>query len=135
MKKVFLSFIALTAMATLALAQQATATAPAAAAAPGSVPVAPMVVPSTVPTAEKTLVGVVKSVSTADAAKGTKSEIVVADESGKTTNILVKATTTLYDADGKAVMLDKIMANSKVSVVYTTTAEGVDEAKSVKVVK
>ena len=57
------------------------------------------------------------------------------NDAGQTLNVLVKSTTTLYDADAKAITLDKIAAESRVSVVYTVTAEGVNEAKSVKIVK
>lgn len=87
------------------------------------------------PAAEKTAVGKVKSVSMADAAKGTKSEIVLTTDAGAAVNFLVTATTTLYDADAKALTLDKIAVDSKVDVVYGVTAEGVNEAKSVKIVK
>ena len=110
MKRLILSLAVVAAFAPLALAQQAV-------------------------DAEKTLSGTVKSVSVADATKGTKSEIVVTDSTGKATSILVKTTTTLYDADAAAIMLDKIAAGSKTSVIYTTSAEGVNEARSVKVVK
>ena len=85
--------------------------------------------------AEKTETGKVKSVSMADVVKGTKSEITVVNDAGQSMTVLVKATTTLYDADSKAITLDKITMDSKVNVVYTVTGEGVNEAKSVKIVK
>ena len=71
----------------------------------------------------------------ADANKGTKSEIAVTNETGATSVFLVKTTTTLYDADAKATMLDKIVTGAKVDVTYTTTPENMMEAKSVKIVK
>lgn len=84
---------------------------------------------------DKTLTGSVKSVSVADAAKGTKSQIMVTGADTKTTDILVKETTTLYGADAKAIALDKIATDTKVEVVYSVSKEGVNEAKSIKVVK
>jgi hypothetical protein len=87
-------------------------------------------------TAHTILGGVVKSVSWADAAKGTKSEIVVKYATSRATiNILVTPTTTLWDEDAKAIMPDKIVAKSKVNVIYLTTLEGVNEAKSIKILK
>ncbi|MBF0489892.1 MAG: hypothetical protein HQL15_04655 [Candidatus Omnitrophica bacterium] len=108
MKNVFLSMLVLAAMTSLSFADQV---------------------------ASRTIAGMVKSVSMADVVKGTKSEIVVADKDGKTVSILVKSTSTLYDADAKGITLDKIAANSSVVIIYMTTAEGVNEAKSVKIVK
>ena len=105
---------------------------PATAAVPAAAPVA---VTTPMMAAEKTEMGAVKSVSMADAAKGTKSEIVLTNAAAKDVNVLVTATTTLYDADAKAITLDKIAAGAKVSVVYTVTGEGVNEAKSIKVSK
>ena len=79
--------------------------------------------------------GVVKSVSWADPAKGTKSEIVVTEATRKTVHILVTSTTTLWDADAKAIMLNKIVAKRKVNVVYFTTDEGVNIGKSIRILK
>ena len=77
----------------------------------------------------------VKSVSRADPVKGTKSEIVVTETTRKTVHILVTSTTTLWDADAKAIMLDKIVAKRKVNVVYFTTEEGINIGKSIKILK
>ena len=88
--------------------------------------------------AYKTLTGKVDSVTLADKAKGTKSEIVVVTgekETAKKTTFLVKDTTTIYDAAGKAITLDKIVKGDTVKVKYSTTKEGVNEALSIKVVK
>ncbi|MBF0571669.1 MAG: hypothetical protein HQL12_07315 [Candidatus Omnitrophica bacterium] len=81
------------------------------------------------------LSGVVKSVSWADPAKGTKSEIVVIDADKKTIHILVTSTTTLWDADAKPLLPDKIVANGHVNVIYLTTPEGVNIGKSIKILK
>jgi len=79
--------------------------------------------------------GVIKSVSWADPAKGTKSEIVVKDAAGKTIHILVTSTTTFWDVDAKALMPNKIAAKSKVNVIYLTTPEGINIGKSIKILK
>jgi hypothetical protein len=79
--------------------------------------------------------GVVKSVSWADQAKGTKSEIVVKDAAGKIINILVTSTTTLWDGDAKAIMPDQIVARSRVNIIYLSTDEGLNIGKSIKILK
>lgn len=79
--------------------------------------------------------GTVQSVTLADPAKGTKSEIAVADAQKKTLVFLVKSTTTLYDATGNAITLDKIVKGNTAKIRYTTTAEGVHEAASVRLMK
>jgi hypothetical protein len=79
--------------------------------------------------------GVVKSFSWADPVKGIKSEIVVTDPAKKTFHILVTSTTTLWDADDKAIMPDKIAPKSHVQVIYFTTDEGVNIGKSIKIIK
>ena len=83
-------------------------------------------------TTSKVFVGKVESVSVADAAKGTKSEIVVLNEAGKKMTFLVKATTTFYEAAGVASTLDKVKAGEKVKIKFETSKEGVDEAKAVR---
>lgn len=83
----------------------------------------------------KTVKGKVESVSLADAAKGTQSEITVVGDSGEKNTFLVKTTTTIYDANWKATTLDKISKDGNVKVKYSTTKEGVNEALSVSVVK
>jgi len=102
-------------------------------------PTAPVTPKPTTQTPEtKTLTGEVKSVTLADPAKGTKSEIVVVDKSGtepKEYTFLVKSTTTIYDADWKAISLDKIAKDEKVRVKYITTKEGVNEAVSINLKK
>ena len=126
MNKATLTLCVLALTACVALAQQNAPTAAPAAAPKAAVVAAP---------AEKIFAGTVKSVSMADAVKGTKSEIAVTNDAGATSVFLVKATTTLYDADAKATMLNKIAVGTKVSVTYTITPENMYEAKSVKTVK
>lgn len=84
----------------------------------------------------KTVTGEVKSVTLADSVKGTKSEIVVVDKSGtasKEFTLLVKSTTTIYDAEWNTFTLDKIKQYDKVTITYSTTKEGVYEAASIRI--
>lgn len=90
----------------------------------------------TVPPAVHTILGgVVKSVSWAKPAKETRSEIVVIDAAKKKVDILITSTTTLWDADAKAIMRDEITPKRRVNVFYTTTDEGINVAKSLKLLK
>jgi len=82
-----------------------------------------------------TFIGTIDSVTMADPAKGTKSEIVVVNTANTKMSFLVIATTTLYNAKGETIGLDKIVKGNEVNVEYETTAEGVYEAVSVKVTK
>ena len=91
---------------------------------------------ATVPSMSHTILnGVIKTVFWADLAKSTKSEIAVKDASGNIINIYLEATTTLWDADAKAVLQDKLTVKSHVNVIYLTTAEGVNLAKSIKILQ
>lgn len=83
----------------------------------------------------KKLTGKVKLVVLADPVKGGKSEITVVDENTTEKVFVVKSTATIYDADFKAVSLDKIKPDDKVKVKYITTKEGVNEAVSLNLVK
>ena len=86
-------------------------------------------------TTHEILGGVVKSVSWADLVKGTKSEIIVTTPARKNINILVTATTTLWDQDAKAIMSDKIIPRRHLNIIYLITPEGINVAKSIKVLK
>ena len=90
----------------------------------------------TPPAISRTIMGgMIKSVSWADPVKGTKSEIVVTDAARKPIHILVTSTTTLWDADDKAIMPDKVIPKKKVNVIYLTTEEGIYIGKSIKILK
>jgi hypothetical protein len=86
-------------------------------------------------TVYKTMKGSVKTVTLADSAKGTKSEVTVLDEKSAEKTFLVKSTTTLYGKDFKAIGLDKIMPDDKIKVKYATTKEGVHEAVTINILK
>jgi hypothetical protein len=79
--------------------------------------------------------GTIDSVSLADPTKGTKSEITVLNIKNKSMVFLVKSTTTLYSSSGSAITLDQLVRGNRVRVKYTTTAEGVQEAASIWVLK
>jgi hypothetical protein len=87
------------------------------------------------PVVHTILGGTVRSVSWANPSKGTKSEIVVIDAAKKKATILITPTTTLWDANAKAVLPEKIVVKKKVNIVYLTTEEGVNVAKSIKILK
>lgn len=81
--------------------------------------------------------GTIDTVTLADAAKGTKSEITVIhsqDQKQKMT-FLVKSTTTIADAEAKPLTLDKLQKGDKVQVSYITTTENVHEAVFIHLVK
>ena len=85
--------------------------------------------------ARATFIGTVDSVTMADPVKGTKSEIVVINNATTKMSFLVGATTTLYNAKGETIGLDQIVKGNEVNVEYETTAVGVYEAVSVKLIK
>jgi hypothetical protein len=87
------------------------------------------------PAQHKTFVGTVESATVADPAKGTKSELVVMNEAKHKMTFPILSTTTIHDAQGKPTTLDKCKAGDKVTVTYSTTAAGVYEAVSVKMMK
>ncbi len=82
-------------------------------------------------TALKSVAGKIKAVTEADAAKGTKSEIIIIGVDGVEKAFLVKARTTIYDIAGKALTLKDLKADEQVSVKFKTSAEGVLEALAV----
>ena len=80
-------------------------------------------------------IGTVDSVTLADPTKGTKSEIVVVDKKNTKIAFLVTSTSTIYDAKGNAITLDKIQKGNEVNVKYKKTPENVNEAESIRVIK
>jgi hypothetical protein len=81
------------------------------------------------------MTGKVKTVTIAAPAKGTKSEVTVIDEKSAEKTFLVKATTTVYGTDFKAITFDKLKVDDKVKIKYSTTKEGVFEAVSINILK
>ncbi|MEI8011583.1 MAG: hypothetical protein WCI27_03745 [Candidatus Omnitrophota bacterium] len=89
----------------------------------------------TAPVTAKSIAGKIKSVSEADAAKGTKSEIIIIGQDDISKAFLVKSGTTIYDNAGKALTLKDLKADQAVRVNYKTSAEGVLEALAVYQIK
>jgi hypothetical protein len=83
----------------------------------------------------KEFTGEVKKATIADPVKGTKSEVMVADEKSGEKIFLVKTTTTVYDVDFKAMTFERLKADDKLKVRYITTKEGVNEAVSINLIK
>ena len=77
----------------------------------------------------------VKTVSTADQVKGTKSEMILKDNTGKTFHILLTSNTTIWDTDAKAVTPDKIPARGRVNVIFLSTDEGINVGQTVIILK
>ena len=108
MKKILLSVVAVMLGVSFCFAQQP----PAAPKAPQAAPTKPAM------PAMKIVMGKVKSVTLADAAKGVKPEIVVIDEAGKDMALMVMPATVITDKEGKVVTLDKVANGSSVRVKY-----------------
>ena len=77
--------------------------------------------------AAKAFSGKVASVNMADAAKSTKSEIVVTDDMGKKMTFAVQSTTIINDASGQSTTFDKIKTDDKVALKYDVK-DGINEA-------
>lgn len=81
------------------------------------------------------ITGIVGHLSLADPARGKRSEIVVLNENGFNTPIIVKSTTTIYNSSWDAINLDRIEKQDKVRVRYSVTSEGICEAQSIRILK
>lgn len=83
-------------------------------------------------TSVQTLTGSIEAVSIADTAKGLRSEIIIAGQNGAKLVLIVKATTTIYDAAWKPTGMDVLRKKDRVKIKYVTTGEGYAEALSIK---
>lgn len=83
----------------------------------------------------KSLSGSIDDVSIADAAKGLRSEIIINRQNGPQLVLIVKATTTIYDADWKPMGLTVLQKKDRVKVKYVINSEGLAEALSIKQLK
>lgn len=90
---------------------------------------------NTAATTTKSASGKIQSVTEADAAKGTKSEIIITGNDNKQLTFLVKTSTTIYNASGSPTTLKGLKKDDQVKVNYATSAAGVMEASSVYEVK
>ena len=86
-------------------------------------------------TEAENVTGKVVSVMAADAAKGMKPMITVADNKGEKTVFEVTPTTTLYGADMKPITLDAIKTGASVKVKGTMVKEGTGVATSIRLEK
>ena len=120
MKKILFAIFALIFASSLCFAQQASA------------PVSQTV---QTPVVIKTLTGKVDSVTIGDATKGTKSEFVVVAENGQELSFVVKSGTPITDKNAMTVTLSDIKKDNKVTVEYTTKANGTNKAQSIKLVE
>ncbi|MGA1865037.1 MAG: hypothetical protein ACMUHX_08245 [bacterium] len=80
----------------------------------------------------KEMTGKVKMVTLADPVKGKKPEVTIINEKSNEKTFLIKGTTTIYDLNSRAITFDKLKADEKVDIKYTTTKEGVREAVSIR---
>lgn len=93
----------------------------------------PVLVSAPDKTVVHTLTGSIDTVSIANAAKGLRSEIIIAADKNSAQFVLtVKATTTIYDAAWKPTGLEALKKNDRIRVKYITTGEGFAEALSIK---
>lgn len=76
--------------------------------------------------------GKAEAVRLADPSKGIRPEISITGEDGKRYTFLVKATTTIYGQDWKAIALDKLEKGQQVRVQYITNKDGMSVALSIK---
>jgi len=83
----------------------------------------------------QTLTGSIDAVSIADTAKGMRSEIIIAGPNRPQLVLIVKGTTTIYDAAWKPTGLDVLRKKDQVRVKYITTGEGFAEALSIRQLK
>ena len=126
--KRFYVLLGILTLSSLAYAQQAPVAAK---------PVAPMAAMAMNAASDtKLATGIIDMITVADAIKGTKSEIVLVDDSpAKKESFLIKDTTTIYDVNLSALSFDKLSKGQSVKIKYMTTKEGVNEAGSINLIK
>jgi hypothetical protein len=83
----------------------------------------------------KTFAGKIESITLGDPAKKTKTEIAIQSEDQKSLTVTVAANTKFTDTENKATTVDKLKVGDKVHIRYATTAAGVHEVRSVKLMK
>ena len=84
---------------------------------------------------DKTFLGTVDKVTPADPTKNVKPQIVVVNKANNKLTFVITDTCTFYDAKGGTITFDKIVTGVEVRVTYTTTAQDVNEAHSIKLLK
>ena len=122
MKKIILVLFAVASVSSLCFAQQASTPASQGVQAPAA-------------TQTFNSTGKVSSITIGDATKGIKSELVIMNDSGKTSSFVVKSGIPVTDKDAKAITLNDIKKDNKVTVEYTIGKKGINRAQSIKVVE
>lgn len=82
----------------------------------------------------KTFTGTIETITLGDPAKNTKTEITIKGEKESLT-VTVSANTKFNDLESKPTTVDKLKVGDKVHIRYTTTAAGVNEARSISLMK
>jgi hypothetical protein len=75
--------------------------------------------------------GQIDSIYPAEPSMGIRARVILNGEDGKTYTFIVRAITTIYGPDWKAISLDKLMKGQKIRVQYIDR-EGFLEAQSIK---
>jgi hypothetical protein len=80
----------------------------------------------------KSFTGKVYSVSAGNADEGTKPQITVTDDNGQNLIFVIDSGVLIADNDGNILTPADIKNDSKVTVTYTTDADGTNKAQSIK---
>ncbi len=84
----------------------------------------------------KSFTGRVNSVSVGNVDVGTKPQIAVVDDHGQNNpSFVIDSRTLIADKDGNILALTDVKNKSKVTVTYTTDADGTNKAQSIKLVE
>lgn len=79
--------------------------------------------------------GKIDTITLPEPAKGIRSEITLSGEDGKRYTFLVRTTTTIYDADWKAITIEKLVKTQQVRIRYIINKDGFLVAQSIKSVQ
>ena len=83
----------------------------------------------------KSFTGKVYSVTVDNADEGTKTQIMVTDDNRQNPSFVIPSGALIADKDGNILAPSEIKKDSKVTVTYTTDADGTNVAQSVKVIE
>jgi len=83
----------------------------------------------------KSFTGKVNSVSIGNVDEGAKPQITVTDDNGQNLNFVIDSGVMIEDKDRNMLVFTDIKDDSKVVVTYTTDADGINKAQSVKVIE
>lgn len=83
----------------------------------------------------KFFTGTVNSVSVGNVNEGTKPQITVVDNNGQNLTFLIESGAIIVDKDWNTLALTDINNDTKVTVTYTTDADGTNKAQSIKAIE